>query len=375
MMHVKSRDAAADSTQKPKRNESTPESLLQSFLTVQDPESATTLLERLLQDHAQPLIRDVVKFKLLSFGGWRESSAEQQDICHEVVLQLLARLREMRANPGLPGIANFRGYVASSAYNACYRHLRAKHPGRWGFKNRVRYVLNRDPRFLVWHDPSNQIVCGLSAWGRSISPLSEASLSRLYSEDFRFSRVSPVDNPSSLAELLEEFLRWCGRPVLLDSLVGALAEACGVVDPQFVEVTEEPGGIRPESLRDHSLDPARSLEQKTYLGRLWHEICELPLNQRLALLLNMRDGSGSEAAMLFTQTGTTNLREFAEVLNLRFDDFLELWNQLPLDDNTISERLGLTRQQVINLRKSARKRLARRMDIWEGTREKVAAAR
>ena len=79
--------------------------------------------------------------------------------------------------------------------------------------------------------------------------------------------------------------------------------------------------------------------------------------------------------MLFTQTGTTDLREFADILNLRFDDFLELWNQLPLDDNTISERLGLTRQQVINLRKSARERLARRMDIWEGNREKVAAAR
>jgi RNA polymerase sigma factor (sigma-70 family) len=375
MMHGKSRAAAVDSAQKPTRNESTPESLLQSFLTAQDPESAATLLERLFEDYAQPLIRDVVKFKLLSFGRSRESSAEQQDICHEVILQLLARLREMKADPGVPGIDNFRGYVAASAYNACYRHLRAKHPVRWRFKNRVRYVLNRDPRFLVWHDASDQIVCGMSAWGRSVSPFSEASLSRLCSEEFSFSGVRPADNPANLPELIEEFLRWCGRPVLLDSLVGALAEACGVVDPQFIEITEEPGGIRPESLRDHSLDPARSLEQKTYLGRLWHEICELPLNQRVALLLNIRDASGCEAAMLFTQTGTTNLQEFAAILNLRFDDFIELWNQLPLDDNTISERLGLTRQQVINLRKSARERLARRMDIWVGNREKVAASR
>jgi len=34
---------------------------------------------------------------------------------------------------------------------------------------------------------------------------------------------------------------------------------------------------------------------------------------------------------------------------------------LPLEDAAIAERLGLTRQQVINLRKSARARLARRM--------------
>jgi hypothetical protein len=39
----------------------------------------------------------------------------------------------------------------------------------------------------------------------------------------------------------------------------------------------------------------------------------------------------------------------------------EIWGRLPVDDHTIAERLGLTRQQVINLRKSARARLARRM--------------
>jgi hypothetical protein len=37
-----------------------------------------------------------------------------------------------------------------------------------------------------------------------------------------------------------------------------------------------------------------------------------------------------------------------------------LWDRLPVDDQTIAKRLGLTRQQVINLRKSARARLARR---------------
>jgi hypothetical protein len=38
-----------------------------------------------------------------------------------------------------------------------------------------------------------------------------------------------------------------------------------------------------------------------------------------------------------------------------------LLTRLPLDDLTIAARLGLTRQQVINLRKSARLRLARRL--------------
>jgi hypothetical protein len=38
-----------------------------------------------------------------------------------------------------------------------------------------------------------------------------------------------------------------------------------------------------------------------------------------------------------------------------------LWKELPLDDLTIAGRLGATRQQVINLRKSARARLVRRL--------------
>jgi hypothetical protein len=45
----------------------------------------------------------------------------------------------------------------------------------------------------------------------------------------------------------------------------------------------------------------------------------------------------------------------------RAGQFAELWPQLPLDDATIAGLLNLTRQQVINLRKSARERLARRL--------------
>jgi hypothetical protein len=40
-----------------------------------------------------------------------------------------------------------------------------------------------------------------------------------------------------------------------------------------------------------------------------------------------------------------------------------LWNDLPIEDVEIAEHLGVTRQQVINLRKVARERLARRMKV------------
>jgi len=43
------------------------------------------------------------------------------------------------------------------------------------------------------------------------------------------------------------------------------------------------------------------------------------------------------------------------------ESFAEVWNDLPLEDARIAELLGLTRQQVINARKSGRERLARRL--------------
>jgi CRP-like cAMP-binding protein len=55
------------------------------------------------------------------------------------------------------------------------------------------------------------------------------------------------------------------------------------------------------------------------------------------------------------------IRQIAEVLGIPIEEFAKLWNRLPLDDLAIAERLGVTRQRVINLRKSARERLTRRV--------------
>ena len=46
-------------------------------------------------------------------------------------------------------------------------------------------------------------------------------------------------------------------------------------------------------------------------------------------------------------------------LEMPAEEFVEVWKRLPLSDIEIAEMLGLTRQQVINLRKCARERLAR----------------
>jgi hypothetical protein len=59
--------------------------------------------------------------------------------------------------------------------------------------------------------------------------------------------------------------------------------------------------------------------------------------------------------------GIATMREMAQALAMPAEEFAALWNDLPIEDARIAELLGLTRQQVINARKSGRERLARRL--------------
>ena len=56
-----------------------------------------------------------------------------------------------------------------------------------------------------------------------------------------------------------------------------------------------------------------------------------------------------------------SIQQIAEALEMPDEEMAILWNELPLEDAVIGERLGATRQQVSNLRKCARERLSRRL--------------
>jgi hypothetical protein len=108
-------------------------------------------------------------------------------------------------------------------------------------------------------------------------------------------------------------------------------------------------------------DTSWQVEKRMFLQRLWEEVRQLPLNQRVALLLNLRDSQGRGCIALFPAAGIATVRELSETLGISSEELAELWSELPLEDASIAERLRLTRQQVINTRKSARERLKRRL--------------
>lgn len=103
-----------------------------------------------------------------------------------------------------------------------------------------------------------------------------------------------------------------------------------------------------------------ALERRWNAKLLWLQVKDLPLRQRQALLLNLKD----DAIRLFVLTGTGSLAAIADALEMSVKDLASLWNELPLPDNAIATKLGCTRQQVINLRMAARKRLANRLSGW-----------
>src|SRR5262249_34132777 len=133
---------------------------------------------------------------------------------------------------------------------------------------------------------------------------------------------------------------------------------CGIKDQPA-----RPGQRR--DAMDEFTDPRISLDEamhnKELAARLWAEIGELPLKQKTALLLNLKDSQGQSVLTLLPRIRIASIREIAGALELEPDQMASLWNQLPLGDSLIAGRLEVTRQQVINLRKSARERLARRI--------------
>jgi hypothetical protein len=123
-----------------------------------------------------------------------------------------------------------------------------------------------------------------------------------------------------------------------------------------------------------------------FLRRLWAEIEQLPVFQRIAYLLNFT--AGECQLELFWTYGVVSLRGIGAALQLTADQFSRvwpelqltdeerhkaealssydekfalLWRHLPLTDLMIAKLLGTERQKVINLRKAAGARLSRRL--------------
>jgi len=338
--------------------------LLLPFLQAPSDEEADTILAQLISQHADPVVKKIVGYKFHVF--FRENNRAQnedaEDVHSETVLDLLTRLTELRNNSQLEAIRDFRSYVAVTSYRACYEHLRRKYPQRFSLKNKLRYFLRHQPDFALWETQESGWLGGFSEW-REKPGADSRRLTQLRDHFTEFEREIFAGGTAvgqSLNDLLTGIFNWTGAAIELDDLVGIVAEAWKIKDQPAREEADQQRSA-PKDLRDsRSIDNA--ISERALLGSLWSEIVNMSERHCAALLLNLKDNRGSSALDLFLLTGVASFSQIAAVLGETDEWLAAIWNQLPLEDTKIAERLGLIRQQVINLRKTARLRLAKRID-------------
>jgi hypothetical protein len=165
------------------------------------------------------------------------------------------------------------------------------------------------------------------------------------------------------ADLIAFLFTRVQNPLELDQLVTLVLDISRTRELGRTEVPDSTESAHANRLLDDlGAGGAVQVEQRLYLRHLWSEVCALPLRQRRALLLNLRDPLGLELVTLLTEMGVAALADIAEALDVSLEQMAQLWNRLPIEDARIAEQMGVSRQQVINLRVSARRRLARRMN-------------
>lgn len=346
--------------------------VLLPFINASDEAEAERQLSRLLTEHAEPTVTRVIRHKAGAAHSRRaDELARAEDVRGEVMLQLVVRLRNIRADDSTRPIADFNAYVAAASYNAYDRHISRMYPQRRRLKNGLRYLLTHRSGFALWQTTDGAWVCGFERWrpdARGEEGSAYGSLQQLREDPRAFARGASEErhwhDRKHAYELLSAVFEWAGVPVELELLTGVVADWWNVTDEEVeLDAARDSGGGDGASEQLAASQPAvaTEVESRMHLKRLWDEIVELPPRQRAALLLNLRDEGGRGIVDLWIIVGVVTPEALAEALGLEARAFAELWKELPLDDNRIAAHLGLTRQQVINLRKSARERLARRV--------------
>ena len=338
-------------------------SLLKIFIQSSDSGEQERAFSTLLTEHAEPTINKIIRYKN------RGAVSDGEEIYSEVMLQLAGRLRRLQTETNGNAIDDFNSYVAVTAYNACDRFLSRKYPNRRRLKNGLRYLLAHRENFAVWQDTSGNYVGGFRRWQFGETTDSNLRIGQLRDDARAFERDVKVEKSWSeqknAFELLTAIFNWTNAPIEIDLLTSVCADWWNISDetvaidqPKTSEFGEERAAVQIADVRP---DAYAKSERRDYLQKLWSEIGELPTRQRAAVLLNLKDENGRGVIDLWLVVGVTTVQKIAALLEMTTEKFAEIWNQLPLEDNRIAEILGLTRQQVINLRKSARERLARRM--------------
>ena len=284
---------------------------------------------------------------------------ELEDVQSDAVQRLLVAARRGPRDSG-PRFENELAYALRVAESAFDDHLRRSRPNWCRLKRRILYLLdgpNGAVLFARWRW-EQEWLGGFARW-RGQGVRSTARYRDFCARSERFCCEALADRSAEqvpLPELLARLFHWLATPLELDELTGHVASLQQVKDRDnlSLQAMQEAGDHLEGNLVAHTADLAEqvvlALAGENFCAAFWQTIGELPLRQRMALLLGMER---EELLLLTTVTG------LADALSLSREAVVPLWLDLPLPDARIAPLLEATPKQVANLRKCARERLAR----------------
>lgn len=341
--------------------------LLLPFLDASDKMEEGRALESILNEHARPLALRLLRPKLRVFAETNPMwMLDLEDLVSEVVLHLLGRLSEFKRNPQPGTFSDFKRYAAVTSLNTFHSFLRKKYPKRWALKNKVRYILTHQKGFALWEGPDLHWLAGFACWKeQQRQPCSYGKVQDLRRNSGSLAGAGVFydeTRDTNPAELLAVIMEWAGAPVEFDEFITIVSDLWFMREPAAFEKQQPANRI--ETVEDPRANLEFRVEQHLYLESLWQAIKQLPVNHRRALLLHLSDAQGRDLTTLLVRIRVSTVQEVMATLEMDAATFGVIWKELPMQDSDIAEYLGLTRQQVINLRNSARRILRRGLRQW-----------
>jgi hypothetical protein len=169
---------------------------------------------------------------------------------------------------------------------------------------------------------------------------------------------------AAIDRVLYQLLTWAAAPVGVNELVVQLADLLQLNDAKSCRgLSSNQDGSSSAELLEQIPDTSENVEdvavesihRADLLRQAWAEIAQLPPRQRHALLLSLPPDAFQAYRII------VGAQALCECLELTPAQLAALPARLPISDADLGASLGLKRQQVINLRLSARQRLARRL--------------
>ena len=204
--------------------------LLLAFIEATDEVQADRCLASLIDEHAVPIVKEILGSSL-HFHFDNNGSASTQDasdLFNEIIANLLSRLRHIRSDRLQGAIADFRGYIAATAYNACNLYLRQKYPRRSRLKNRLRYLLSHDAAFALWTNEASGLICGFAEWRDKAALTPQRHLEKIRQDPVEWIQTAGLPSVgidrAQLSSLLHALFQSCGSPIKLDELVNIVAD-------------------------------------------------------------------------------------------------------------------------------------------------------